>query len=168
MKRTNLEYIAEAVKGKIYARAEGNRHDSVIAVSIDSRDIPAECLFFAIIGERADAHRFLPDVYEKGCRNVVVSDSEWAEKMDAKKDVNVILVPDTRLALMDLGEKYLDDWIGLRKVGVTGSVGKTSTKEFLYSVLRSRYRTGKTPGNLNSEFGIQRISCQYVLGHFGK
>lgn len=40
MKRTNLEYIAEAVKGKIYARAEGNRHDSVTAVSIDSRDIP--------------------------------------------------------------------------------------------------------------------------------
>ena len=65
MKRTNLEYIAEAVKGKIYARAEGNRHDSVTAVSIDSRDIPVECLFFAIIGERADAHRFLPDVYEK-------------------------------------------------------------------------------------------------------
>ena len=49
MKRTNLEYIAEAVKGKIYARAEENRHDSVTAVSIDSRDIPAECLFFAII-----------------------------------------------------------------------------------------------------------------------
>ena len=49
MKRTNLEYIAEAVKGKIYARAEGNRHDSVTAVSIDSQDIPAECLFFAII-----------------------------------------------------------------------------------------------------------------------
>ena len=103
MKRTSLEYIAEAVKGKIYARAEENRHDSVTAVSIDSRDIPAECLFFAIIGERADAHRFLPDVYEKGCRNVVVSDSEWAEKMGAKKDVNVILVPDTRLAQMDLG-----------------------------------------------------------------
>ena len=162
MKRTNLEYIAEAVKGKIYARAEGNRHDSVTAVSIDSRDIPAECLFFAIIGERADAHRFLPDVYEKGCRNVVVSDSEWAEKMDAKKDVNVILVPDTRLALMDLGEKYLDDWSGLRKVGVTGSVGKTSTKEFLYSVLRSRYRTGKTPGNLNSEFGIPLTAFSFA------
>ena len=42
MKRTSLEYIAEAVKGKIYARAEENRHDSVTAVSIDSRDIPAE------------------------------------------------------------------------------------------------------------------------------
>ena len=162
MKRTNLEYTAEAVKGKIYARAEGNRNDSVTAVSIDSRDVPAECLFFAIIGERADAHRFLPDVYEKGCRNVVVSDSEWAEKMGAKKDVNVILVPDTRLALMDLGEKYLDDWSGLRKVGVTGSVGKTSTKEFLYSVLRSRYRTGKTPGNLNSEFGIPLTAFSFA------
>ena len=158
MKRTSLEYIVEGVKGRLYARAEasedGNRYDAVTSVSIDSRKIPDECLFFCIIGERADAHRFLPDVRAKGCHNVVVSDETWAEKMAAEGDMNVILVPDTRLALMALGEKYLDDWKGLRKIGVTGSVGKTSTKEFLYSVLGSRYRTGKTPGNLNSEFGI--------------
>lgn len=158
MKRTNLEYIVEGVKGKLYARAKtsetGENYDVVTSVSIDSRKIPDACLFFCIIGERADAHRFLPDVRGKGCHNVVVSDETWAEKMAAEGDMNVILVPDTRLALMALGEKYLDDWKGLRKVGVTGSVGKTSTKEFLYSVLSSRYRTGKTPGNLNSEFGI--------------
>lgn len=79
MKRTNLEYIAEAVKGKIYARAEGNRHDSVTAVSIDSRDVPAECLFFAIIGERADAHGF--------CRMYMRRDAEmwWCPIRNGRK-----------------------------------------------------------------------------------
>ncbi len=154
MKRTSLNYIAEAIGAEIYARAKTDEYEYVQSVSIDSRTIPENCLFFCIIGERVDAHKFLPDVCEKGCHNVIVSNREWAGKIAQREDVNVLLVPDTRLALMALGERYLDDWKGLRKVGVTGSVGKTSTKEFLYSVLKSKYRTGKTPGNLNSEFGI--------------
>ena len=152
MKRISLEYAAEATGGTIYVNTEKNTE--IQSVSIDSRTIPTDCLFFCIIGERVDAHRFLPDVREKGCHNVVVSDEAWAKQMADCDDMNVILVQDTRRALMAMGERYLDDWKGLRKVGVTGSVGKTSTKEFLYSVLRSAYRTGKTPGNLNSEFGI--------------
>jgi UDP-N-acetylmuramoyl-tripeptide--D-alanyl-D-alanine ligase len=152
MKRISLEYAAAAAGGTIYR--DSGEYKEIQSVSIDSRTIPADCLFFCIIGERVDAHQFLPDVREKGCHNVVVSDEGWAKQMAECGDVNVILVKDTRRALMAMGEKYLDDWKGLRKVGVTGSVGKTSTKEFLYSVLRSKYRTGKTPGNLNSEFGI--------------
>lgn len=154
MKKTSVEYIAKATGAEIYARATSGKYAFVRSVSIDSRTIPADCLFFCIIGERVDAHKFLPDVREKGCHNVMVSDPQWAEEISRQGDMNVFLVPDTRLALMALGEKYLDDWKGLRKVGVTGSVGKTSTKEFLYSVLKKKYRTGKTPGNLNSEFGI--------------
>ena len=161
MKRTTIEYIAEGTGGKLAAVASNGAYRTVSSVSIDSRVIPEDCLFFCIIGERTDAHRFLPDVREKGCHNVVVSDPVWAAKMAAARDMNVVLVDDTRLALMALGERYLDDWKGLTKVGVTGSVGKTSTKEFLYSVLKSRYRTGKTPGNLNSEFGVPLTAFQF-------
>ncbi|MBQ6621739.1 MAG: UDP-N-acetylmuramoyl-tripeptide--D-alanyl-D-alanine ligase [Mogibacterium sp.] len=154
MRTIDPAYIARGTKGQIAARSGDPAHAAVSAVSIDSRQIPEQCLFFCIIGERVDAHRFLPDVREKGCRNVVVSDPAWAERMREAGDMNVYLVPDTTQALMDLAELYMDDWPGLRKVGVTGSVGKTSTKEFTYSVLRSRFRTGKTKGNLNSEFGV--------------
>ncbi len=154
MKRTSIEYIAAGTKGKLFAEAANGEFHYVDNVVIDSRQAGENTLFFCIIGERTDAHKYLEDVREKGCHAVVVSDEAWAEKMAAHGDMNVFLVEDTTRALMNLAEKYMDDWKDLKKIAVTGSVGKTSTKEFIYSVLSSRYRTGKTPGNLNSEFGI--------------
>ena len=154
MKQTELSYIVKGTRGELAATAAGGQYGTVTSVSIDSRNIPENCLFFCIIGERVDAHTFLEDVRAKGCHNVVVSDLAWADRMKGSGDMNVILVPDTTRALMDLAEQYMDDWPELIRVGVTGSVGKTTTKEFIYSVLRTRYRTGKTKGNLNSEFGV--------------
>lgn len=154
MKRTTIDYLIEGTGGSLYAAAADGAYSSVDHVSIDSRCIEGDCLFFCIIGARVDAHAFLEEVRERGCHNVVVSDVSYAEKMKEHGDMNVILVSDTTRALMNLAEKYLDDWPGLIKVGVTGSVGKTSTKEFTAAVLSSSRRTGKTPGNLNSEFGI--------------
>ncbi|MBR0373238.1 MAG: UDP-N-acetylmuramoyl-tripeptide--D-alanyl-D-alanine ligase [Mogibacterium sp.] len=154
MKKTSLEYIVRGTKGTLYAEAAGEAYRAVSAVSIDSRTVPEDCLFFCIIGERVDAHTFLNDVREKGCHNVVVSDPAWAERMRQAGDMNVVLVPDTTRAMMDLAEQYMNDWPELIKVAVTGSVGKTTTKELIYSVIASRYRAGKTRGNLNSEFGV--------------
>ncbi|MBQ6582248.1 MAG: UDP-N-acetylmuramoyl-tripeptide--D-alanyl-D-alanine ligase [Mogibacterium sp.] len=154
MRPMDVTTIAAGTGGRIAARSEDPAHRWVTAVSIDSRAIPEQCLFFCVIGERVDAHRFLPDVREKGCHNVVISDPVWAEKLREYGDMNVVLVEDTTQALMDLAEYYMDRWTGIRKIGVTGSVGKTGTKEFVSSVLKSRYRTGKTAGNLNSEFGV--------------
>lgn len=154
MKSIGVEYIVNGCNGRLYSRASDNRFDYVDSVCIDSRQAADGYLFFSIIGERTDAHKYLEDVREKGCHNIVVSDEAWAEKMASFGDMNVVLVDDTTRALMSLAEKYMDDWKGLKKVAVTGSVGKTSTKEFIYSVLSSKYKTGKTPGNLNSEFGI--------------
>lgn len=154
MRPVTIDYIAAGTEGRIWARAEGGKYETVDNVAIDNRNVRENGLFFAIIGERVDAHRFLPDVVERGCHTVVVSDREWADKMKEAGDVNVILVDDTTRAIMRLAKKYMEDWPELRRVAVTGSVGKTSTKEFVYSVLSSRYRTGKTPGNLNSEYGI--------------
>lgn len=154
MKKTTIGYIVNGTGGELFAKASKGSSGFVTSVSIDSRTIGENCLFFCIIGERRDAHDFLPDVCDQGCRNVVVSDVDWAEKMKSRGDVNVVLVEDTSKALMKLAERYMDDWPELIRVGVTGSVGKTSTKEFIYSALKKTFRTGKTKGNLNSQYGI--------------
>lgn len=154
MKKTSLEYIVKGTFGKLYAAAPGSEKAEIDRVFIDSRKVDGDCLFFCIIGERVDAHEFLYDVREKGCRFVVVSDEKYAEEMKKCGDMNVVLVEDTRRALINLAIAYMDDWEDLIRVGVTGSVGKTGTKEFIASVLATEYRTGKTKGNLNSELGI--------------
>ncbi|MBQ0004727.1 MAG: UDP-N-acetylmuramoyl-tripeptide--D-alanyl-D-alanine ligase [Clostridiales bacterium] len=158
MRHITLDYIVEGTKGTLYATDRNGRIDDVTGAAIDSRAAGEGSLFFCIIGARRDAHDFLPDVREQGCHNVVVSDRAWADKMKALGDMNVILVEDTTMALVNLGTKYMDDWEGLTRVAITGSVGKTSTKEFMYSVLSSRYKTGKNDGNFNSEFGIP-LTC---------
>ena len=154
MRRLKLEYIVEGTGGRLYSRAENGEYSSITSVEIDNRRMKDECLFFCIIGARIDAHTLLDDVRSRGCHNVVVSDEAWAEKMAAYGDMNVILVEDTLIALDNLTEKYMDDWEDLKVVAVTGSAGKTTTKEFLYSVLSAKYKTGKTPGNYNSDTGI--------------
>ena len=154
MRKLTLDYIVKGTKGELFAKARNDEYASVSFVEIDNRRIQDECLFFCIVGARVDAHTFLMDVREKGCHNVVASNKEWAEKMASCGDMNVILVKDTVEALDNLAEKYMDDWQGLKKVAITGSAGKTTTKEFLYSILSSKYKTGKNIGNYNSETGI--------------
>ena len=154
MRRLNLDYIASATNGEIIARAAGNAYDGITMVEIDNRRIGDDCLFFCLIGARVDAHQFLPSVREKGCHNVVVSDRDWADKIAEYGDMNVILVKDTTVALGDLAERYMDDWKNVKRVAITGSAGKTTTKEFLYKVLSTKFRTGKNLGNYNSDTGI--------------
>ncbi len=154
MRKINLDYIAEATGGEIFARSAGGEYDGVTMVEIDNRRIGDDCLFFCIIGARVDAHEFLPSVREHGCHNVVVSDRAWAGKIAEYGDMNVILVDDTMIALGDLAERYMDDWKDVKRVAITGSCGKTTTKEFLYKVLSVKYKTGKNLGNYNSDSGI--------------
>lgn len=158
MRTLSLDYVVQATEGVLYAEDRNGGSRNISSAAIDSRAVGDDCLFFCIIGARRDAHDFLPDVREKGCHNVVVSNREWADKMKVLGDMNVILVEDTTMALVKLGTKYMDDWKGLKRVAITGSVGKTSTKEFVYAVLSSKFKTGKNPGNLNSEFGIP-LAC---------
>lgn len=154
MKKLDLQYVIEGTKGELFAKADGSSFDYVSSVEIDNRRMQAGCLFFCIVGAKLDAHTLLPDVRERGCHNVVVSNREWAEKISSYGDMNVILVPDTVVALGDLAEKYFYDWKNLHKVAISGSAGKTTTKEFLYSILSTKYRVGKNIGNYNSETGI--------------
>lgn len=152
MKEKTMKWAAENMNGALHIF--NNDETAFHSVAIDSRRAKEGGIFFCIIGAKNDAHRFIPDVRERGCRNIVISDQEWLSRIREMGEMNVILVKDTTRALMDMTAAYVDGLRGIKKVGITGSVGKTSTKEFTASVLESKYKVGKTEGNLNSEYGV--------------
>ncbi len=149
MKSLRIKDIAAAIGADILC---GMPEDEVIRVSHDSRDTSDGTLFFCLIGERNDAHKFLPDVVKNGCRCAVVSDVE-ALRPVADKGITALYVEDTKKALQDLAAWYIKE-IGVTTVGVTGSVGKTTTKDMLYAICSRKFRTSCTKGNYNSDVGL--------------
>jgi UDP-N-acetylmuramoyl-tripeptide--D-alanyl-D-alanine ligase len=118
------------------------------AVSTDTRSLGEGALFVAIRGDRFDGHAFLEDAFESGARAAVVEDvPEGAPPMRYYR------VPDTLTALGRLG-RYRRRSVGGRVVAITGTNGKTTTKEMARVVLATRYATHATPGNLNNLIGV--------------
>ncbi len=115
-------------------------------VCTDSRKITPGCLFVAIEGERFDAHSFVPDAFRQGAAGALCH-----KKVDCAGPV--MLVENTRCALLSLAGYYRRK-LGIKVVGVTGSVGKTTTKEMAFAALSTQLRTEKTGGNLNNEIGL--------------
>ena len=131
----------------------GGGFDQAAAVegySIDSRTIAPGELFFAIVGERLDGHDYVRAALEKGAVGAVVSESRAAEFAAAG---NILTVKETLPALQTLGAGVRRLW-GKTLIGVTGSAGKTTTKEAIAAVLGSRFHTLKSEGNLNNHFGL--------------
>ena len=121
-------------------------------VSIDSRTVARGELFVAIHGPRHDGHNFVAAALEVGALACVVAKDrlpEFAEPLRAK----LFTVPDTLAALQDMAKAVRTKW-GRRVAAVTGSAGKTTTKEILAALLGSRFRVLKSEGNLNNEFGL--------------
>ena len=151
MKTLTLKEITKAVNGSIIT---GNDQAEITGVSTDSRTVKEGDLFIALIGARSDAHDYLPQVAKAGAKAVIVSDREKTLELLKDEDVTAILVEDTLQALLDLGGYYLRS-LGLKHViGVTGSVGKTSTKDFLGGVLNEKFRTVCSTKNHNSVYGL--------------
>ncbi|HEX6348076.1 MAG TPA: Mur ligase family protein, partial [Candidatus Dormibacteraeota bacterium] len=113
----------------------------------DSRQVVPGGLFFALKGAETDGHRFLADAVSRGAAAVVVDRDVEAGS------AAVLRVPDTWAALYALARHVLAR-VSPLVLGVTGSNGKTSTKEFLAAALATRYPTLKTEGNLNTETGV--------------
>ena len=121
------------------------------SVVIDSRQATPGALFFALPGTTTDGHAFISQAATNGATFAVVSNDWFAARLQAGDlpTLPVITVPETLAALHDLAAW----WRGIYDIpviGVTGSVGKTSTKELIATVLGTRYRVLKTPGNLNA------------------
>lgn len=149
MRDFSIREIAQITGGRIIS---GSSDSTVRRVSKDSRSVDRDTLFFALIGQHHDAHRFLPQVLQNGCANWVVSEEE-AVHFTGEETANAVLVEDTQEALIALAVYVLDEMKAV-KIGVTGSVGKTSTKDMIHAVCSQKYITGKTHGNLNTNIGI--------------
>lgn len=146
MKNLTLINIAKCCCGT-YFGGERDEGIEVTGVVIDSRKVEEGNLFVAIKGERVDGHSFIDAVFEKGAA-AVLSEQELEEPKGP-----YVLVESTQQALKDLAAFYRDG-LDIKVVGITGSVGKTSTKEMIASVLETKYRVLKTAGNFNNEIGL--------------
>lgn len=144
MQRLSLVEIAQAVDGKLNI----DTNETVDNVCIDTRKITKGCLYVAIKGEKFDGHDFIEKAFKLGAKAVI-------SHKEIKTDKPVVYVKDTRLAFGALSA-YYRSLFSVFLVGVTGSVGKTSTKEMIYTVMKNHYNVLKTQGNLNNDIGLPR------------
>lgn len=146
MRRFTLAQFANACHAKYYGD-EALLETPLQGVVIDSRKVEKDFLFIAVVGEKVDGHRFIPDVYEKGALCCL------SQQVLEHPTGPYLLVEDTLQALKDAAEAYRQTF-NIPVIGITGSVGKTSTKEMLASILEQKYCVLKTPGNFNNEIGL--------------
>jgi UDP-N-acetylmuramoyl-tripeptide--D-alanyl-D-alanine ligase len=116
-------------------------------ISTDTRTITKGCLFFALKGENFDANTFAEKAIEQGAAFAIVDNNQYAKAQQS------ILVPDVLTALQDLAKHHRKQ-LDIPVIGLTGSNGKTTTKELIRAVLAERFRTFATKGNLNNHIGV--------------
>jgi UDP-N-acetylmuramoyl-tripeptide--D-alanyl-D-alanine ligase len=121
--------------------------------SIDSRTVAAGELFFAVRGERHDGHDFVGAAIERGAVAAVVSRARIATLPDVALAVPLLITEDPLIALQALAAHVRRQW-GKRVVAVTGSAGKTTTKEAIANALGAKFKVMKSQGNLNNSFGL--------------
>lgn len=145
--------------GGVFVLGDGNWHFS--SVQTDSRLVEKDTLFVPLIGEFQDGHKYIPQAVEKGASCVFICLSNYEknpaffnEIHNSNPEVNFIAVENTLTALQKAAGKYVEKFPSLIKVAVTGSSGKTTTKEILAAVLARKYRVVTNKGNLNSETGL--------------
>ncbi len=173
MKQMTLQQIAQACGGKLVCPEGQTIPDTEAAcVVIDSRQIEQDGIFIATKGERVDGHSFIPQVFEKGALGVV------CEELPEVLPGVCIQVEDSFRALQDIAAYYREQ-LTIPVVGITGSVGKTSTKEMIAGVLSEKYNVLKTEGNFNNEIGVplmilkirqehQIAVLEMGINHFGE
>jgi UDP-N-acetylmuramoyl-tripeptide--D-alanyl-D-alanine ligase len=143
----SLQKIAEFAKGSLTA---GDAKLMVSRISTDSRTVQSGDFFVALHGENFDGHKFIEQVCERGAVGAMV-DENW--KGTTPKTFAVIRVPDTLLGYQNLAANYRRS-LPLTVVAITGSNGKTSTKDFVAATLARGYRVTKTDGNFNNHVGL--------------
>lgn len=148
MKNMTLEHIVQAVNGQLYLPENMTcAQQTAKGVVIDNRQVEKDFIFIAIKGARVDGHTFIPDAFRKGAMAVI------AEQKPEPLQGACILVKDTQQALKELA-KYYREQMDAYVIGIVGSVGKTSTKEMVASVLSQHFSVLKTQGNFNNEIGL--------------
>ena len=129
-----------------------------LLVSTDTRNLPAGCVFFALHGANFDGNKFAKQALEQGAALAVIDNPEYA------LPECTLLVEDTLLALQDLARAWRRE-LGLPIIGITGTNGKTTTKELLATVLSTKYNLHYTQGNLNNQIGVPLTLLQITRAH---
>ena len=145
-----VQDILNLVNGKLL---NPNLFDTQIErLLFDSRHLvfPSKTIFFAFQSNRQDGHNFLPELYEQGVRNFIIT-----KEVELKKyaDANLILVKDSIAALQKLAIAHRQQF-NYPIIGVTGSNGKTIIKEWLFQLLNEHFRVARNPGSYNSQIGV--------------
>ena len=131
--------------------------DSLL-VSTDTRNLPTGCVFFALHGANFDGNKFAKQALEQGARLAVIDNPEYAQPE------GTLLVENTLFALQDLARAWRR-YLGIPIIAVTGTNGKTTTKELLAAVLSIKYKLHYTQGNLNNQIGVPLTLLQLTKEH---
>ncbi|MDD4802019.1 MAG: UDP-N-acetylmuramoyl-tripeptide--D-alanyl-D-alanine ligase [Syntrophomonas sp.] len=146
--RLDLDFVIDSMNGILLA---GDKSGWVEGIAIDSRKVKPGELFFALPGENFDGHDYIENAWQAGAAAVVVSRPVEAAAGD--KAGTIIMVANTLAALQDLAREYRQ-LFAFPVVAITGSIGKTTTKDMLAQCLSRSFNTLKTPGNYNNEIGL--------------
>lgn len=156
----SLKDILSAVDGK---EISGKSADSFFFsnVQTDSRNVVSGSLFVPLVGEKQDGHKFAGEAAEKGASAIFINFSEYEKNSSCyeelcrkHKRLFVIAVGNTLEALQKSAGKYVEKFPSIKKIAVSGSSGKTTTKEMIVSVLKEKFNVVSTEGNFNSETGL--------------
>ena len=147
--------IVREAKGELL---QGDLNQVCSSFSIDTRTINKGEIYVAIIGETLDGNDFVLEAIEKGANICIVS-----KKIDIpkKEGLSIIYVEDTIACLKDLARYIISNFKG-KIIGITGSFGKTSTKDMLYSVVKTKYKTLATSGSFNNSIGLPLTILKYT------
>jgi len=149
METITLKDVVKGVKGEVLKEGKTTQFNRV---SIDSRKVCAGDIFFALVGENFDGHSYIDMAIKSGAHLCIVHKKNL-NLSGYDEDVSIIYVEDTRTALLDLAEHYREK-LKLKVIGITGSTGKTSTKDLVAAALSEKYKVFKTKGNFNNEVGL--------------
>lgn len=150
--KADLSWIAEVLKSAGY-RGPIPSSGCVNKVSIDTRMDCTDALFVALCGTKTDGHKYVREAFDKGAAAAIVSRAKRAQLDDADREAPIFDVKDTLEALQILAAAWREK-VNPKVIAVTGSCGKTATKELLSSILSIRFSVHATPGNLNNHIGL--------------
>lgn len=168
----SLDELVSSVNGKTLCSSESKF--VFTSVATDSRNVCEGSLFVPLIGENQNGHKYIPSAIEKGASVIFINEDEYNSDDSlynslAEKNC-FIIVKNTLRALQSAAAAYVNKFPALKKVAVTGSSGKTTTKELIASCLSQKYNVLANEGNLNSETGLPltafRIRAEHEIGVF--
>lgn len=137
----DLEQILNAKKINIVENKE------ITGIAIDSRKVKEGDLFIPFLGENVDGHNYIESAFEKGAA------ASLSLKEDFTSDNNIIYVEDSYVAIQALAKHYLNS-LNAKTIAITGSNGKTTTKDIITGLLETKFKVHKTQGNFNNELGV--------------